>query len=135
MPAHARADRTIREFEDHELASRILERCKELAREQRDGPSRLFIKCISANAEEDLDDAWDDVGLVSEELSDECAGLIAAHFLFLTPWSDVAAEKEISEWQAKWRAYEALGWLERMKYGEGNQVRGGGGGDGTQAGH
>lgn len=74
---------------------------------------RLIARCASKCCEERLDEAWGRIGQISEGFGDFEAGLIAAHYLFGEPWSEVADEANISVYQAKWRAYEALGWLEK----------------------
>lgn len=112
MPSHSDAVETIRRFRRASEVATALEAFKYAARYGRRS-RRLIALCASRCCEEELDEAWDAVGRISEGFGDFEAGLVAAHYLFCEPWDEVAGEANISIYQAKWRAYEALGWLER----------------------
>lgn len=112
VPSHTMAQRAIARFRQDSVAADSLEELKYMAKYGR-FKQRLIARCACRCCEERLDDAWGRIGLISEGLGDFEAGLVAAHYLFGEPWSEVADEANISVYQAKWRAYEALGWLEK----------------------
>lgn len=112
MPSHTKAQRSIARFRQDSVAADSLEQWKHMAKYGR-FRQRLIARCACRCCEERLDDAWGRIGRISEGFGDFEAGLVAAHYLFGEPWSEVAVEANISVYQAKWRAYEALGWLEK----------------------
>lgn len=113
MPAHTKATESLRRFAEADEAADSLEEFKLAARR---GPrvQRLIARCAARCCEERLDLAWGDIGRIAEGVGDVEAGLVAAHYLFGETWEEVAAEANLSKYQAKWRAYEALGWLEQQ---------------------
>lgn len=115
MPGSADMTRSLAYFRRCSEVADALERYKHVAVYGRAG-YRAIARCATKNCEDALDAAWRVVGLISADFGDMEARLVAGHYLFLEPWRDVAAEAGISIYQAKWRAYKALGWLEG-KYG------------------
>lgn len=105
--------RAMRRFQSYRLHALDMEARKRPPREM--SPSmRAAWASIQRVHEARLDEAWEEVGRIARGFSDEAAALVAEHYLFCEPWSDVAAAvgAGMGEDKCKKRAYAALAWLD-----------------------
>lgn len=68
---------------------------------------------ISAAHEEVLDEAWREVDAVSRHVGDEYADILIEHYLYCQPWTEVAAQHELSRTGIYRRAEKAFKWLDK----------------------
>lgn len=103
----------MRRFQSYRLHALDMEARKRPPRGM--SPSmRAAWESIQRVHESRLDEAWEEIGRIAAGFSDGAAALVAEHYLFCEPWSDVAAGAgpEMSEDKCKKRAYAALAWLD-----------------------